>query len=211
MADVNQMFDDVTKEQSFFIPGNKKEKKNYKPYARGEYFGHIVECESKVVDVKEGKHKARLYTYTFEASEENKDETFEFKNIKGEMEETKGDCYVGAKFRGKVWRFLEPGKDDTFESNPEGNGTYLRFCNTIDVDCPVEKREINGEEIEVQLLPNLSANDMLGKPVTAFVDLGRPWTNKDGERKQYWDAKYVKKWDEGKAKTITGDGNEIPF
>ena len=79
------------------------------------------------------------------------------------------------------------------------------------MDCPVEKREIGGEEIEVQLLPNLSASDMLGKPVTAFVDLGRPWTNKDGERKQYWDAKYVKKWDEGKVRTITGDGNEIPF
>ena len=212
MADVNQMFDDVTSEQSFYIPGKEKpRKKDYKPFARGEYVGHIIECESKVVDVKGGKHKARLYTYVFQASEENKDRDFQFKNKNNEMEMTKGDSYVGCKFRGKVWRFLEPGKDDTFESNPEGNGTYLKFCNTIGMDCPVEKREIGGEEIEGQLLPNLSASDMLGKPVTAFVDLGRPWTSKDGERKQYWDAKYVKKWDEGKVRTITGDGNEIPF
>ena len=35
------------------------------------------------------------------------------------MEDTKGDCYVGSKFRGKVWRFLEPTANDSFESYPE--------------------------------------------------------------------------------------------
>ena len=120
MAEVNDVFDSVTKEQSFFVPG-KKEKKEFKPYAKGEYFGHIVECDSKVVDVKKGEHKARLYTFVFQAAQENETKTFEFKNIEGKMEETKGDCYVGAKFRGKLWRFLEPGKDDTFTSNSEGN------------------------------------------------------------------------------------------
>ena len=210
MAEVNDVFDNVTKEQSFFVPG-KKAKKEFKPYAKGEYFGHIVECDSKVVDVKKGEHKARLYTFVFQAAQENETKTFEFKNIKGEMEKTKGDCYVGAKFRGKLWRFLEPGKDDTFTSNSEGNTGYMRFCQTIGVKCPVEKREINGEEIEVQLLPNLSASDMLGKPAIAVVDLGRPFVNKDGETKQYWDAKFLKKWEEGKQKTVSGADDEIPF
>jgi hypothetical protein len=210
MAEVNDVFDSVTKEQSFFIPGN-KEKKEFKPYAKGEYFGHIIECDSRVVDVKKGEHKARLYTFVFQAAQENETKTFEFKNIKGEMEKTKGDCYVGAKFRGKLWRFLEPGKDDTFTSNSEGNTGYMRFCQTIGVKCPVEKREINGEEIEVQLLPNLSASDMLGKPAIAVVDLGRPFVNKDGETKQYWDAKFLKKWEEGKQKTVSGADDAIPF
>ena len=212
MADVNQMFDDVTKEQSFFIPGKEKVKKNYKPFARGEYFGHIIECESKVVDVKGGKHKARLYTYTFQASEENKDKTFEFKNIKGDMEETKGDCYIGTKFRGKLWRFLEPSKDDTFESNADGNTGYLRFCDTIGKDCPIETRNINGEDIEVKLLPSLSAEDFLGQPVIAFVDKGRPYTDKMGKTRQYFDCKFCKKWEDGKKKDISvGGKNEIPF
>ena len=211
MADINETFDDITGEQSFFIPGKKKERKDYKPFAKGEYFGHIVECESKIVPVKEGKNKARLYTYTFEASKENKDTTFMFKNINGEMEETKGDCYVGSKFRGKVWRFLEPTEKDTFESYPEGNAGYLRFCESIGVECPVERRVIDGNDIEVQLLPNLSEGDMLGKPGIAFVDLGRPWTNDKGEKKQYWDAKWINKWAEGKERTISGASDEIPF
>ena len=210
MAEVNDVFDSVTKEQSFFVPG-KKAKKEVKPYAKGEYFGHIIECDSRVVDVKKGEHKARLYTFVFQAAQENETKTFEFKNIEGKMEETKGDCYVGAKFRGKLWRFLEPGKDDTFTSNSEGNTGYMRFCQTIGVKCPVEKREINGEEIEVQLLPNLSASDMLGKPAIAVVDLGRPFVNKDGETKQYWDAKFLKKWEEGKQKAVSGADDAIPF
>ena len=34
MAEVNEVFDSVTKAQSFFVPG-KKEKKEFKPYAKG--------------------------------------------------------------------------------------------------------------------------------------------------------------------------------
>ena len=71
MADVNEMFSKVTEEQSFFNP--KKKKKQFTPVAKGEYFGHIVEVDSKVLDVKGGKYKARLYSYTVEASEDNKD------------------------------------------------------------------------------------------------------------------------------------------
>lgn len=212
MADINETFDSVTGEQSFFIPGKKKEKKNdYKPFAKGDYFGHIIECTSKKVDVKGGKHRARLYTYVFEASVENKDVTFQYENINGEMEDTKGDCYVGSKFRGKVWRFLEPTANDSFESYPEGNQGYMRFCESIGIECPVEKRVVDGNEIEVQLLPNLNEADMLGKPGIAFVDLGRPWTDKEGKRRQYWDAKFIKKWAEGQVKTIAGDNNAIPF
>ena len=184
MADVNEMFNETTKEESFFVPGKEKKKGLSQPIAQGEYFGHIIGCESK---------------------------TFQFKNIAGEMEDTSGKPYIGYKFRGTVWRFLEPGEKDTFKSNSEGNAGYLRFCDTIGIECPVEKRTVNGEDVEVKLLPNLTPEDTLGQPCIAFVDLGRPWTNKQGERKQYWDSKFIKKWAEGEKKVISGGDDEIPF
>ena len=211
MADVNEMFDDTTKEESFFVPGKEKKKGVSQPIAQGEYFGHIINCQSKIVDVKKGEFKARLYTYTFQASEENESKSFEFKNISGEMETTNGTPYIGYKFRGNVWRFLEPGEKDTFKSHSEGNSGDLRFCDAIGIDCPIETRTVNGEDLEVKLLPNLTPEDTLGQPCIASVDLGRPWTNKNGERKQYWDSKYIKKWDEGEKKVISGGEDEIPF
>ena len=68
MADVNDMFDDITKEQSIVNPNAKK--KQWTPLATGEYYGHIVDVQTKILDVKGGKYKARLYSYTVEASEE---------------------------------------------------------------------------------------------------------------------------------------------
>ena len=127
------------------------------------------------------------------------------------MEDTKGDCYVGKKFKGKVWRFLEPTANDDFESYSEGNANYVKFCEVIGLECPVEKRVIDGNEIEVQLLPNLSTEDMLGKPGKAFVDKGRPWTDKDGNERRFFDVKWISKWDGGKEKTISGASDEIPF
>ena len=210
MADVNEMFDDITKEQSFFIPGKKK-KKTFTPLAKGTYFCHIIECDSRVVDVKGGKHKARLYTYTVQAAEENKDVTFAYKDISGDFKDTKGEVYIGQKFRGKIWRFLEPTEKDTFEAYPEGNETFLKFCDIIGVECEQMTRQIDGQDVDVKVLPNLEASDMLGKPVKAFVDLGRPWTDGSGKKRQYWDSKYLNKWDEGKPKEITGGDDEIPF
>ena len=209
MAEVNEMFSKVTGEQSFFNP---KAKKEFTPFAKGEYFGHIVEVETKILDVQQGKYKARLYSFVIEVAEENKDKDFEFENIKGELEETKGHVYVGKKFRGKLWRFLEPQKDDTFESNSNGNRAYLMFCNNIGVECPKEVRQIDGEDIEVQLLPSLTTDVILGQPVIAFVDKGKPFTDKKGNKRQFFDCKFCKKWDDGKRKDIsTGGKNEIPF
>ena len=211
MANVNEMFDDITKEQSFFIPSDKK-KREFNPFAKGDYFCHFISCDSKIVDVSGGKRRARLYTYTVQAAEENKDATFMYKDITGKMEETKGDCYVGSKFRGKLWRFLEPTEKDTFEAYSEGNETFLKFCDAIGIECKLAKKEINGEQVEVNILPNLEADDILGKPVIAHVDLGRPWTDKEGRKRQYWDCKFCKKWEGGKNKKIESGGtDDIPF
>tara|TARA_R110000824_G_scaffold39794_3_gene119942 strand:+ start:93 stop:722 length:630 start_codon:yes stop_codon:yes gene_type:complete len=209
MAEVNDMFNEITKEQSFYVKGKKSQ---FTPFAKGDYWGHITEVDSKVLDVKEGQYKARLYTYTFVASTENKDFDFQYEDIDGKLLTTKGHVYIGKKFKGKLWRFLEPSKDDTFESNPTGNAGYLRFCETIGVECPKETKTIDGEDVEVQLLPELSADMMLGQPVCAFVDKGRPFKNRDGDTKVYWDVKFCKKWVGGKKKEIsTKSGSDLPF
>ena len=85
------------------------------------------------------------------------------------------------------------------------------ICDSIGIECPVETRTIDGNDIEVKLLPNLTPEDTLGQPCIAFVDLGRPWTNNKGERKQYWDSKFIKKWAEGEKIDISGGEDEIPF
>ena len=208
MADVNDMFNDITKEQSYYKAGAKKE---ITQFAKGEYLGHITKVDSKVVDVQ-NKYKARVYTYTIEVADENKDMDFTVIDIDGKPKALKGGAYIGKKFLGKLWRFLEPTDKDTFESNSTGNTNYLRFCETIGVKCPKETKTIGGEDIEVQILPSLSDDDFLGQPVTAVVDLGKPWTDKEGKRRQYWECKFCKKWANGKKKTISGGkSNEIPF
>jgi len=211
MADVNEVFGDITNNQSYFNPNEKKKKKKYTPYTRGEYLCHIIESESKVVDVAGGKHRAELFTYTVEVADENKTQDFQYRDINGAMTDTKGDVYVGYKFRGKLWRFLEPGEKDKFSSNSSGNTNYMRFCETIGIEKVMEKKEINGEVIEVQLLPSLSSGEMLGKAVIAFVDKGRPWKDKEGKTRQFWDCKFCKSWKDGKDKKV-GEGNDaIPF
>ena len=208
MADVNDMFNEVTKEQSFYAKGKKK---SFTPYGKGEYYCHIVDVDSKILDVRGGQYKARLYTYTVEIAEDNSILDFEYEGIDGKPVKTKGSVYVGGKFKGKLWRFLEPGKDDDFESHSSGNTGYLKFCETIGVECPTETRTINGEDVEVQLLPNLTPDMMLGKPVIAFVDKGRPFINKKGVETFFWDCKFCKKWTSGKDKDIKSKDGDLPF
>ena len=214
MATVNDMFNEVTKEQSFYRKDMDKvedTRNKYSPYAKGEYYGHITEVDSKILDVKGGQYKARLFTYTVTVAPENSQNEFFYEDIGGKLVKTGGEVYVGKKFKGKLWRFLEPSKDDTFESNTSGNKGYLRFCETIGVECPTELRTIDGSEIEVQILPTLAPEAMLGQPIIAFVDKGREFTNKKGERTFFWDCKFCKKWEGGNVKDISSDGGGIPF
>ena len=210
MATVNDMFNEVTKEQSFYVKGAEK-KKSFTPFTQGEYFGHITEVDSRVLDVKGGQYKARLFTYTVTVAPENKENEFLYEDISGKMVKTNGEPYIGKAFRGKLWRFLEPAKDDTFESNIGGNRGYLRFCETIGVECPTETRTIDGNDIEVQILPTLSPDSMLGQPIIAFVDKGREFINKNGEKTFFWDCKFCKKWEGGIKKDISSSGSGIPF
>jgi len=213
MAEVTDVLNNATGGQSFAIPGgDNKPKTKFIPYVKGEYLCHIIESETKVVNVKGGEHKAELFTYTVEVAPDNEKNQYSYKSDVGGMVDTDGKPYVGRKFRGKLWRFLEPTANDTFKSNSTGNTGYMRFCETIGIECGTDKKEVNGEVIEVKLLPKLSAQDMLGKAVTAVVDKGRPWTDRDGKTRQYWDCKFCKPWEGGTDKQISqGADDAIPF
>ena len=65
----------------------------------------------------------------------------------------------------------------------------------------------------MKALPNLTSQDMLGKPVTAFVAKGRPFKNKDGETRTYFDCKFIKKWEGGEERMVDKEDslNDIPF
>ena len=73
-------------------------------------------------------------------------------------------------------------------------------------------KTIDGVDVSVKLLPSLSTEDFLGQPVIAFADKGRPFTDKEGKTRQYFDCKFCKKWEDGTKKDISSGGsNEIPF
>ena len=192
MAEVNELFDKITGEKSHFDPT--KEKK-YKPIVEGDYRGHITKMDTKVVDVKrDGNFRARLYKYEVTVAKEE-------------------EGYSGLRFRGALWRFLEPTEKDDFDSNSGGNKGYLRFCETLNVIAPTERKTVDGQDIEVKVLPNLTTRDMLCKPVIAAVFKGRPYKDKMGNERCYHDCKFVKKWADGKPIESESGGtlDEIPF
>ena len=218
MAEVNDIFDKITDEQSFFDPSKEKkvDAKKFEPIREGEYLGHITDVETKILDVKrDGNYRARMYKYTVTISPENSQKMYTRLNINGQPEDYDGGCYQNLKFKGTLWRFLEPKEGDTFESNSGGNKGYLRFCETLGIECPTHTRNVDGQDIEVKALPNLTTADMLGKPVTAFVAQGRPFKGRDGKTRRYFDCKFIKKWENGKDKVVSGGNSgvddDIPF
>ena len=66
MSITDDMFDKAISETSFALPSegrSKSGKGNKHPLVAGEYLGHITQVNSKVVDVKGGEYKARVYDY----------------------------------------------------------------------------------------------------------------------------------------------------
>ena len=82
------------------------------------------------------------------------------------------------------------------------------FCQSIGVEVKKEKREIDGKNIYVEVMPRLSEEDINGKPVVAVVGRGKAYTNKQGKEVTPWQCKFVKAWDEGEIRDFK---EEIPF
>lgn len=209
MSDINKMFDEAINEVSLFRPDStKKSNDKWIPFNKGDYYGHIVNADSRIVDVQ-GQYRARVYNYAIKVADKNKHMTYDWHDDKGERKEVSGSEYVGRTiWAGGVFRFLEPGDKDTFESNSEGNKSYYYFCQAIGLECKDITKEIDGEEVTFKELPNLTTASMEGKPVCAVCDYGKPYTNKDGKEITPFKVKFVKEWPSGR--TLSAD-ESIPF
>ena len=56
-------------------------------------------------------------------------------------------------------------------------------------------------------MPSIDTEDIIGRPVTAVIARGKPYTY-NGREIRPWEVKYVKNWDEGEIKDFS---EEIPF
>jgi len=218
MAEItDDLFDKAVNETSFAIPVEDKPKKTKgekkHPLVSGEYLGHIVQVNSKVVDVKGGEYKARVYDYFVQVAPENARNNYTYTNYKtSEPVTCDGESYVGYKFKGSTFKYLEPGKGDTFKSRTEFNKYYLWFCEACGIECKTVTTEIDGKDVEVKELPVIDMEALVGTPVSAVVGQGKTWTDSDGNERTPWVSKYIRPWKDGEKITVKEESeDEIPF
>ena len=207
MSDINKMFDTAINEVSLYRPDsdNKGSKEKWIPFNEGQYYGHIINVTTRIVDVQE-KYRARVYNYSIRVAPKNSDMKYPY-TLEDKIKEQSGKEYVGRTIWAKgVFRFLEPGNADPFESNSEGNKSYFYFCQAIGLQCKDVSKDIDGEEVMFKELPNLTTADMEGQPVIAICGHGKPYTNKEGKEVTPFQVKYVKEWPKGRVLD-----EDIPF
>jgi len=179
----------------------------------GEYLGHIANARSIVRDVL-GKFKARIYNFDVIVADDNRGMKYQYEDITGKHIEITGEQFVDKKLIAKgVFKFLDPQEGDEFEGNPTENHKYLRFCETLGVHPTEETRTIDGKETAVKLLPTLTTEHMIGKPVTAVLKKVKDsWTNNKGEKMHYsWRVSFVKTWANGQTKKMEVNVDDLPF
>ena len=208
MSETAKMFDEMLNDtESFFVPGEDKktDKPKSAPNVRGEFYGHLQESSCREVGwSRDGKNfKAIVYNYNFVIDAKTAEQTYKGNNDT----EYSGKDYVGRSYKANgVFRFLEPKEGDDFVSNAKGNDRYLRFCETLGKDIPRKVVQMNGQDVEVQVLPQLKADDINGKPAIAIIDAGNPYKTKEGQERTPYEVKYIKTWEGGTTKD-----EEIPF
>ena len=180
----------------------------------GEYLGHLANVRSIVRPVRK-KYQARIYNFDVIVADENRNSSYQYEDITGKHLTITGEQFVGKKLIAKgIFKFLDPQKGDTFAANPSSNKTYSIFCDTLGIPSTRETRTIDGKETTVKLLPVLTNEDLLGKPVTATLKKVKDsWTNKEtGQQMDWsWRVTYVNPWKDGKVKSMTVDKDDLPF
>ena len=179
----------------------------------GEYLGHIANARSIVRPVL-GKFQARIYNFDVIVAPENKGMTYQYEDITGKHVTLTGEQFIDRKLMAKgVFKFLDPQEGDTFVGNPTDNDKYSRFCETLGLIPKEEIRTIDGKETTVKLLPALTPEQMLGRPVTAILKKVKDrWTNSKGETMHYsWRVSFVKPWENGQIREMTVNEDDLPF
>ena len=161
---------------------------------------HCKKVDIREVNVK-GKYKAKVYNIVYEIAEECAKKTF-----LSDQGEANGSPFVGKQvYSTGIFMFLNPQAGDTFEANNGANERYLRFCETISVDCPEIEVNIDGEIRMVKQFPELTKDDIIGKPLNGFIDTQEYM--KDGETKISYKVKDFSIWKEGRLKNL----DDLPF
>ena len=171
------------------------------PNVRGEFFGHLHGATMKEVSwTKDGKtFKAVVYNYQFEVDKANSSQKYTYRGYTDNAEhKASGKDYIGRSYRsGGIFRFLEPQEGDDFVSNAGGNKSYFRFCETLGMKIEKKKVNVDGEDVEVKVLPSLDTTEINGKPAIAVIDKGKPYTAKDGKERTPFLVKFIKTWEDG--------------
>ena len=207
--EIDSVFDSST-ETSFFTENAKPKQENkFIPAVPGTYVGHIVEVKSNVYDVKGGEYKARIYNFYVELSKENEGNQYDVSGH-GKVD---GKEFVGRKLRSDgIFRYLEPGPNDSFKGRPDMNMGYLKFCEAIGIECNEVEKEVDGKTIKIKQLPSIVEEEVLGKAVSVTTQYGRPYKNNKGFETTPLIIKYFNIWKDGEDRTIEKtDIDEIPF
>ena len=200
MASINDVNIGEKSNMHYYDP---KENTNVSLIPKQLYPMHCKEVTTRVVDVK-GKYKAKVYNIINEIAEESGKMTF-----LSDQGEINGQPFVGKRIYGVgIFMFLNPEEGDSFKANNGANDKYLRFCETIKVNCPEIEVEVNGEKRMVKQFPELTESEIVGKPIMGYVDT-QVYTDKEGEKKTSYKVKDFSEWAEGKVRDLEDEA--LPF
>ena len=174
------------------------------PMPEGVYPAHITEVRTATRTVK-SQYKALIYNVKVTIDKDAKSRSYEGTNAEGNAVTVTGEQYIGNEYSSKgVFKFLHPNGDAEFEANPGGNKGYFAFCKAVGKEPKDTEVEIDGEKITVKELPDLTEDDIMGKPVLVTMGKGKPWvSDRDGKTRVPIVAKWFNFWSEGT--TLTED------
>jgi hypothetical protein len=210
MSTTEQVLNEVS---TFFEDTTGKMNTTKRGYVEGDFLGHISNPSTIVRPVK-NRFQARIYNFDVIVADEHAKMRHQYEDIDGKHVEISGEQFVGKKLIARgVFKFLDPQDGDTFEGNPTDNGRYLEFCEILGLTPKEETRTIDGKETRVKLLPQLTEEQMLGRPVTAFLTKVKDnWVSKKGEKMDYsWRVVKVKPWTSGKVRVMEVNTDDLPF
>ena len=197
----------VSETRSYFDPSEVKENVRLVP---GKYLGHISKATIKN-DVKvRGSYMSNIYNYYLKIHKANAENVYMVDDINGEPKEHKGDVYEGKEVRSNgIFHFIAPTEFDEFKANPGGNKKYYELVKALDVPCNESEVEIEGKKKTIYELPSLDGSDMIGKPIIATLNFGKPWKGDDGVERKTIEVKHAVLWEGGEVIDVELD--DLPF
>ena len=199
MASVNEINMGDKTQMNYYDP---KENTRVSFVVKQLYPMHAKKVRTGEVPVK-GKYKAKVYNIIYEIAKECSEHKYST-----ESGEINGSAFIGKQiYATGIFMFLNPKPGDDFEANNGANERYLRFCETIRVNCPEVEVDVDGEKRMVKQFPELTDSEIIGKPILGFIDTEE--YVKDGETRTSYKVKDFTDWKDGKVKDF--ELADLPF